>query len=217
MEQIIRNSSSLDWITLVAILCLILLTAAKLINSNRFNELLLLPITNKYFLVHGKNKTIFGAFNILLLIVQILSVSLFLYFLILSFHNEFKTEEKLLYLQIVTSYTLFIGIKFYVEKIIANLFSFDTYLETYLYHKLSYRNLLGIFLLGINILFLYTLPQSLLVLQILVILILFANLLSLFYTYRTHEKFIIDRFFYFILYLCALEISPYLILYKAIV
>jgi len=207
----------MDWITLVVILCLILLTAAKLINSNRFNELLLLPISNKYFLVHGKNRTIFSTFNVLLLLVQILSVSIFLYFLITVFFNEFKTQGVLLYLQIVSYYTLFLGVKFYIEKIIANLFSFDEYLEIYLYHKLSYRNLMGIFLLGINILFLYTLPQSPLLLLILILILLLVNLLSLFYTYRTNEKFIIDRFFYFILYLCALEISPYLILYKAIV
>jgi len=207
----------MDWITLVVILCLILLTAAKLINSNRFNELLLLPISNKYFLVHGKNRTIFSTFNVLLLLVQILSVSIFLYFLITVFFNEFKTQGVLLYLQIVLYYTLFLGVKFYIEKIIANLFSFDEYLEIYLYHKLSYRNLMGIFLLGINILFLYTLPQSPLLLLILILILLLVNLLSLFYTYRTNEKFIIDRFFYFILYLCALEISPYLILYKAIV
>ncbi|OIP51165.1 MAG: DUF4271 domain-containing protein [Flavobacteriaceae bacterium CG_4_8_14_3_um_filter_34_10] len=207
----------MDWITLVVILCLILLTAAKLINSNRFNELLLLPISNKYFLVHGKNRTIFSTFNVLLLLVQILSVSIFLYFLITVFFNEFKTQGVLLYLQIVSYYTLFLGVKFYIEKIIANLFSFDEYLEIYLYHKLSYRNLMGIFLLGINILFLYTLPQSPLLLLILILILLLVNLLSLFYTYRTNEKFIIARFFYFILYLCALEISPYLILYKAIV
>jgi len=140
-----------------------------------------------------------------------------LYFLITVFFNEFKTQGVLLYLQIVSYYTLFLGVKFYIEKIIANLFSFDEYLEIYLYHKLSYRNLMGIFLLGINILFLYTLPQSPLLLLILILILLLVNLLSLFYTYRTNEKFIIDRFFYFILYLCALEISPYLILYKAIV
>lgn len=207
----------MDWITIVVILCLILLTAAKLINSNRFNEFLLLPFSNKYFLVHGKSKSIFSTFNILLLLVQILSVSLFLYFLIAAFFNEFKTQGVLLYIQIITSYTLFIGMKFYVEKIIANLLSFEEHLEIYLYHKLSYRNLMGIFLLGINILFLYTLPQSPLLLLILILILLLANLLSLFYTYRTNENFIIDRFFYFILYLCALEISPYLILYKAIV
>jgi len=104
----------MDWITLVVILCLILLTAAKLINSNRFNELLLLPISNKYFLVHGKNRTIFSTFNVLLLLVQILSVSIFLYFLITVFFNEFKTQGVLLYLQIVSYYTLFLGVKFYI-------------------------------------------------------------------------------------------------------
>ena len=40
------------------------------------------------------------------------------------------------------------------------------------------------------------------------------NAIALFYSYKTNGKLIITNFFYFILYLCALEISPYIILYK---
>jgi len=217
LEQILRNSTTSDWVTGIIILCLVLLTTAKLINGQRFNELFLLPVTNKYFLVHGKNKTIFSTFNNLLLVVQILSFALFIFLLIKNFGNELNVSDGLLYLQIVFAYGLFIGMKFYIEKIIGNLFSFDAQLETYLYQKLTFRNLMGIFLLGINILFLYALPQSRISLIIIIVSIVVINLISLFYSYRTNEKFIMNHFFYFILYLCALEISPYLILYKTVV
>lgn len=43
---------------------------------------------------------------------------------------------------------------------------------------------------------------------------LVINAIALFYSYKTNRKLIITNFFYFILYLCALEISPYIILYK---
>ncbi len=217
MEQIIRNSSTYDWVTLIIIICLVLLTAAKLIHGQRFNELFLLPVTNKYFLVHGKNKTIFSPFNNLLLLVQILSFALFIFILIKNFVGDVNVSDGVLYLQIVFAYGLFIGMKFYIEKIIGNLFSFDAQLETYLYHKLTFRNLMGIFLLAINILFIYGLPQNRAFLLIIIVSIVLANLISLFYSYRTNEKFIMNHFFYFILYLCALEISPYLILYKTVV
>jgi len=43
-----------------------------------------------------------------------------------------------------------------------------------------------------------------------------VNAIALFYSFKTNGKLIITNFFYFILYLCALEISPYIILYKVL-
>ncbi|MDC3229281.1 DUF4271 domain-containing protein [Flavobacteriaceae bacterium] len=39
----------------------------------------------------------------------------------------------------------------------------------------------------------------------------------LFINYKNYRSLIFSNFFYFLLYICALEISPYLILYKVIV
>jgi hypothetical protein len=217
LEQILRNSTIPDWITLLIFCCLILLAFVKWLNSPRFNEFVMLVFTNKYFLVHGKNKNIFTPFNLLLLIVQILSVSLFVIILSSYFFKEIKLNEPLYFVQIAGFFTLFIGLKFYIEKIIANLFSIDIFIDNYLYHKLSYRNLIAIFLLGINMLLLYTLPLSFGLLITIVFLIVAANIFSLIYSYKTYEKLIRGHFFYFILYLCALEISPYFILYKIMV
>lgn len=202
--------------TIVIMTCLVLLAAAKLINPNRFQEFLMLVFTNKYFLVHGKSKEIATPFNIFLFGVQILSVSLFLYLLILAVKPGFAQSTNYLFVLVVSAYTLFIGFKFCIEKIVANLFSIDDLIDSYLYQKLSYRNLFAVFLLAANILFIYSLPENETMMLVFLGIVLLANVLALVYSYRTNEKWIINNFFYFILYLCALEISPYIILYKAV-
>lgn len=217
LDVIIRNTAIPDWITLLIFLCLALVATAKLINASRFNEFIQLIITNKYFLVHGKNSQIFNPFNTLLLLVQIISASLFLFIILVYFKEDISLQNQIVYIQIFGFYTLFIGLKFYIEKIIATLFSVEKYMDTYLYQKLSYKNLIALLLLIFNIILLYTIAPSTYILISMVVIIVVFNIISLGYSYKVQEKLVRGHLFYFILYLCALEISPYFILYKILV
>lgn len=217
MDVIIRNTAIPDWISLLIFLCLALIAAAKLINASRFNEFIQLINTNKYFLVHGKNPQIFNPFNTLLLLVQIISASLFLFIILVYFREDISLQNQIVYIQIFGFYTLFIGLKFYIEKIIATLFSVEKYMDTYLYQKLSYRNLIALLLLVFNMILLYAIAPSTYILIIMVVIIVVFNIISLGYSYKVQEKLVRGHLFYFILYLCALEISPYFILYKILV
>src|SRR5690606_28874261 len=106
--------------------------------------------------------------------------------------------------------------KLYTEKIIASIFSIDTIIDHYLYQKLSYRNLLSILILFANILLIYTFSESKFIVIFIASVVLLINVAMLLYTFKSSEKIITNNLFYFILYLCALEISPYFILYKAV-
>ncbi len=202
--------------TLLVFACFVLMAVAKLLNSQRFNEFIFLIVSNKYFLVQGKNTEIFKPFNVLLLLVQILSVSLFLFLLSTHFFESVTLQNTIIFIQITGFFTVFIGLKFYIEKLIANLFSIDSYINQYLYHKLTYRNLIAILLLVINMLFMYAINADTLAFTLVLVIVLLLNLVSLFYSYKTYEKLISKHLFYFILYLCALEISPYFIIYKIV-
>jgi len=214
LEEIIRNTATPDWITLLIFLCLVLVAGAKLTNTSRFNEFIQLVITNKYFLVHGKNPQVFNSFNNLLLLVQIISASLFLFIFLDFFSEDISLQNQIVFIQILGFYSLFIGLKFYIEKIIATLFSIDKQIDTYLYQKLSYRNLIALLLLVFNVILLYTIAPSKSILFFMVAIIVVFNIISLGYSYKVQEKLVRSHLFYFILYLCALEISPYFILYK---
>ncbi len=216
MIALLQNISVPDWMTLLVFACFVLMAVAKLLNSQRFNEFIFLIVSNKYFLVQGKNTEIFKPFNVLLLLVQILSVSLFLFLLSTHFFESVTLQNTIIFIQITGFFTVFIGLKFYIEKLIANLFSIDSYINQYLYHKLTYRNLIAILLLVINMLFMYAINADTLAFTLVLVIVLLLNLVSLFYSYKTYEKLISKHLFYFILYLCALEISPYFIIYKIV-
>ena len=217
MEQVVRYTDSLDWVTLCLMGCILLFTLAKYLYPKRFQEFVLLFFTNKYFLVHGKNEDIKHPFNILLFVTQVISVSLFLYLFVSLASPKLAQQNSWLYVQICTGYIVFILVKFSIEKIIGEIFSIGGLVNNYLYQKLSYRNLLGILFFIGNLIFYYVVDPNLNILIGVLIFMIVLNAIALFYSYKTSGNLILSNFFYFILYLCALEISPYIILYKALI
>ena len=207
----------MDWVTVTLVFCLLIVTIAKYVYPREFQQFITLPISNKYFLVQGKTQQIFHLFNILLFIVQVFSVSLFIFLFFKVLQPETVQANKYLFIQICTAYSVFVCAKFSVEKIIGTAFSLDPVINSYLFQKLSYRNLISLFLFIINLFLYYIIqPTGTLLLLFTAAIILF-NGIALFYSYKTNRNLIMSNFFYFILYLCALEISPYFILYKTMV
>ena len=214
MDYIGREIVSTDWITLILLGCVVLYSLTKYLYPQRFQEFILLPVTNKYFLVQGKNNEIQHPFNVILFIAQVISVSLFIYLIASTANPEIAAANNWLYVQICTAYAGFILVKYYLEKIVSVVFSLEPLFNQYLYEKISYRNLLAMAIFIGNLVFYYIYPPTLLVLLVFLGILIAINAISMFYSYKTNGKLILRNFFYFILYLCALEISPYFILYK---
>lgn len=217
MDYVARTWENLDWVTLILVGCLLCYSLAKYLYPKRFQEFTLLPVTNKYFLVLGKGDEIQHPFNILLFIPQVLLVSLFAFLVLKSTQENVLESPLLLFIQLCTGYTVFVLSKFMIEKLIGTIFNFETISNKYLYQKLSYRNLLAVFFFVGNLLFYYILEPSLLALLIFIGIIGVLNGITLFYSYKTNSAVIFKQLLYFILYLCALEISPYIILYKVFI
>jgi hypothetical protein len=216
MQYIERYTESSDWITIFLTGCFVLFTVVKYAYPKRFDEFVLLPLNNKYFFVQGKNDDLRNPFNLLLFVAQVISVSLLIFFL-LDFKNpELKATNPWLYVQICSAYTIFILVKFSIEKIVGSIFSIDAIVNSYLYQKLSYRNLLGIVVFIGNLIFFYVTEPSMTFILIFLGFLLILNCFALLNSYKSFGKKIKGNFFYFILYLCALEIAPYLILYKTL-
>ena len=195
--------------------CFVLFALSKYFYPKRFHEFSLLPINNQYFFAHGKNDELNHPFNMMLFVGQIICVSIFVYMLFGVFNPSETQNNKWLFIQILTGYSVFVLIKFSLEKIIGSIFSLDDIINEYLYQKLSYRNLLGILFFIGNLFFLYAFPPSAAALVVFASIIVLLNAIALLYSYKKKGKLIMDNFFYFILYLCALEIAPYIILYKS--
>ncbi len=215
MEFNERLIDSNDWATYMLVACFVLFALSKYFYPKRFHEFSLLPINNQYFFAHGKNDELNHPFNMMLFVGQIICVSIFVYMLFGVFNPSETQNNKWLFIQILTGYSVFVLIKFSLEKIIGSIFSLDDIINEYLYQKLSYRNLLGILFFIGNLFFLYAFPPSAAALVVFASIIVLLNAIALLYSYKKKGKLIMDNFFYFILYLCALEIAPYIILYKS--
>ena len=168
-------------------------------------------------MVQGRADIIQHPFNMMLFANQVIAVSLFLLVFISKYKPAIMDAPLLSFVQIAAIYGCFILAKVCLEKIIATSFKAEPWINQYLYQKLTYRNLIGIMLWILNVILYYVWNPEVSVLLIVVAAILILNAISLFYSYKTNEGVIFRNFFYFILYLCALEISPYVILFKVFV
>ena len=208
-----RIIESLDWVTLIIVGCIIVIAILKVIYPKRFNDFIRLPVSNNYFLAKGKSEELRHPFSILLFIIQLISISLF----INLFFLEKGKANVLLFLQILFVVFVFIIVKTSIEKMIGAIFSIEKLIDHYIYEKLSYRNFLSLLLIIANLIFYFSIKPDLNILLILTGILFLGNMLILSYSYKNYRSLIFSNLFYFLLYICALEISPYLILYKAFI
>ena len=208
-----RIIESLDWVTLIMVGCILIIAILKVIYPKRFNDFIRLPVSNTYFLAKGKSEEVRHPYSILLFVIQLISTSLFvnLFFLEKGKANVF------LFLQILFVVFVFIIVKTSIEKMIGAIFSIEKLIDHYIYEKLSYRNFLSLLLIIINLIFYFSIKPDLNILLIITGILFLVNMLILSYSYKNYRSLIFSNLFYFLLYICALEISPYLILYKAFI
>jgi hypothetical protein len=207
-----RSIENLEWITIILVSCFCLLAILKVVHPKRFGEFILLPMSNKYFLVQGKNDLLTHPFNVILFIIQIANVSLLIYLIVKPPENN----SFIFYVYIVLFYSVFMIVKMLLEKIVGTLFSIETLINKYLYHKLTYLNLFSLLLFILNIFIFYLIEPSKSIIIIIGLSFFVLNLIYIIYSYKKYRSLIFGNFFYFILYLCALEISPLLLLYTVI-
>ncbi|NJW53015.1 DUF4271 domain-containing protein [Salinimicrobium oceani] len=216
MEAIERYTVSQDWITLLLVLAFVLLVVAKYVFTQRFSHFTMLFATDKYLLLKGKDPNLFHPFNILFFVINVISVGLFIYVFYLTFVEVVPERPKILFLRIITAYTAFVLLKFSLEKIIADVVSVNQKMNYYLFYKLSYRNFISLALLPVCIFLIYVLEPTKTLLFVVLGIILLMNFITLLSVFRKNSQYIFNNWFYFILYLCALEIGPYYILYKTV-
>ncbi len=207
--RIIENK---DWATALFILSFVLIAMTKSIFENRFNEFSRLIISDKYLKVYKDSSQMMSWFTVFLFVVQLISFSFFIHMILYQFGNVLKTDW-LVYTQIFTFLTVYILSKYLIEKIIAIAFDIEEFAEQYNLQKVSYRTYIGIFLLPINCFLFYydAFPRVFLLVFIFIVLII--NLFTYLVTLKNYQNILLGNLFYFILYLCALEIAPYYFMY----
>ncbi len=208
MEVIYRSVDSLDWITLIIFSSLLLLTLSKYLFKGMFSNFIILPFNNKYVTLYNKKGKLFNWFHLLLTIFQLVNFSLFIFL-----SKNILSSEGFGSYPVVFFAALGILIGFLLVKMgiqMANGFVFDAneLVSGLIFNKLSYFNYSSCIAFLANIILTYILKDSKPVVYISIFCIFFVNGIGLVNALRNHQKLISINFFYFILYLCALEIAP---------
>lgn len=216
LEAIERYTSSNDLLTLIILLVLLLLVMAKKLFQPRYEDFLSLITSGKYMVIKSREHKALYGFNVLMLIIHILSISLFLYILFRAFVTSNIETPGMILLRIITGYSFFVLLKIFVEKIIANVFDIDNYIDNYLFQKHTYRNFISLILFPLSIFLVYTDNIGNVIFYVILGFIFLAIIYTFYRIIIKNEGLVSRNWFYFILYLCALEITPYIILYKLI-
>jgi len=201
-----------DWATILFVVSLVLVAVTKSVFENRFSEYLRLIVSDKYIKVYRDSSHLMSGFNIALFVVQLISLAFFIQ-LILSYFGYAHKTDWILFIQIITFLGVFILSKFLIEKIIATSFNIEEFTEQFNLQKVSYRTYIGLLILPIDIVLFYNDSPSKTLIFILIAIVLIINMITYLISLKNYQNLLLGKIFYFILYLCALEIAPYYFMY----
>jgi hypothetical protein len=208
-ERILVNK---DWATVLFVLAIAVIALNKSVFSIRFNEFIKLGYSDKYNKVYKDTNNLLSWFTISMFVIQLISFSFFI-LLMLSYFNYTKIDNYITYIQIVTFLFVFILSKFLIEKIIGTAINSESLVDKFNLVKVNYRAFLGFILLPINIVLYYNSWPIKEVFYIILSVFLLYNVFTYYFLVKTYQKTILSKLFYFILYLCTLEIAPYYFMY----
>lgn len=208
-----RLISSSDWATLLFILSFALLTVNKNVFALRFYDYIRLIYSDKYLKIYKDPSNLKSWFTISMFVIQLISYS-FIIHISLSYLDYSELHSFLDFINVFNVLTFFILGKYLIEKIISNFFDIEDFIEQYNLIKVNFRTYLGLLILPISMFLFYYKTQEINIIYAVFAIILIANIIMYTFILKNHQKFISNHILYFILYLCTLEIAPYLLVYK---
>jgi hypothetical protein len=212
MEAIDRIIVSKDWITILLLLIVFLIVIAHFVNQKRLQRILSLPFNKLYLLNYTCQPSHF--FNILFFTISSFTYSLFIYLLLKNSSFEGLSDAPISYIEVLVLIVLFWVFNFFLGLFIAYLFEIVSIYRRVVFVKKSYYFSGSLYVLMLMIIYIYFFNSTGVFFSF--VLVLFSILLLLRYIHFiiTFQKQISSHLFYYILYLCALEIAPLLIAVK---
>ncbi|WP_445731781.1 DUF4271 domain-containing protein [Mariniflexile sp.] len=198
------------------VVSLVVIALAKLTSPKRFNDFVTVLGNSKYLKIYAREQKFLDRFDALLFTNLIISLSLFSY-IVYGFFTETRVISVDTMFKLSFGICVYILIKVFVERLIGSLMEIDEMIDQYLFQKISYKNYLGLVLIPVNAFLLFSFKPTLTFFYVIVILLFIVIITGLITSIKAYQSLIKHNFFYFILYLCALEIAPGIILYKVFI
>ncbi|MDP6921534.1 MAG: DUF4271 domain-containing protein [Lutibacter sp.] len=213
-SNIIRENN--DLITGVFSLTLIILAALKVLFGARLSANCTHFLPQNYLSTYNleRNST-FNLFQGLMFLLQLLVLSAFslLTGLVLGYpviHPE-PAFSMLFFLLVLMGY---LGIRYLVGFLLSVVFDLRKLHEKIVYEKMNYRNNLILWILPMVVPAFYIKSSQEFLVKMTVSVLLTLYLFRYALLVSNNKKVIVNNLFYFILYLCALEVAPLMIILK---
>ncbi len=205
-----------DWIVLVFFVIFSLLTVLKISFEDRLYQTITLFFSKKNLSIYfNKEKiNVFNLFQSLFFLVQLLIISLLFYVLIGYFKTFFQPLNFKTYTLILLGVILYFGFRFVLGFSLAYVLNLTNVYKKILFEKINYFNALILWIIPPLLFLIYTDKNQNLFLWITIILLVILLILRYGLILNNNKYLIFKNLLYFILYLCALEIAPLLIILK---
>lgn len=210
MEVIVRHTYSSDWISFIYLAIFILIVSAKYINTNEFYLFFKFDFLKSYFAEKKRLKHQIIWFDLILFIItaSVISLSLMQSKALETDYNIGSFARIGLFLSTV------ILVKSILEVFVGLIIKKSYFITNYVLFKIASLGYTSLFILPLSAVLTYN--KSLTKELSLIIFVLFALVNIVFignYLYR-QRKHLLQDWYYFILYICSLEIAPLIISYK---
>jgi len=207
----IRDYILFDGFTIIILLNIIIVTIAKTLNNSKFKQFLLIYLNNSFLKFSSNDNSFLSSFNSLLNVNYIISLSVYISILISynlhGFNNNFEIS---IFFTTLLFIVAFIYTKYLIEILIGWAFNIRKFVVSFNLQKNSFNKLIGIIMILLNSLAIYSFPNSVTFTKISIFLVISLYLVGLYKVIRLNDNLILSNMFYFILYLCTLEIVPIL-------
>ena len=200
-----------DIYTTIIVACLAIIVGAKYLKPQRFIDILRLLGNSNYLRIYFKDHKFLDPFDIILFLNFCLNgmlISLLAYIQLVK-----KIDiDIVLFLKLSVVFGAVVLVKILIELGIGYLFDIQKIFHSYVFQQVSFFNFLGIILLPLNSLLIFGVPNNRFLLTFILSISGLILLIGMLKSIKFYQKLLINNLFYFILYLCTLEIGPYILL-----
>lgn len=217
-EGLDRISVTDDWITLVLVIVLILITLLKNNYNDQFSKLFSLLYSEKYYTDYIKTvPLLFNGFHFIFFFVINFNISLLILFIFEAYYPIYFENSLFFFTQIFSLSILYLTIRYFLGLLLSNIFDISESQKYFTFLKISNLALISLLIYPLLILMNYSVGffhTFLIVFSLIIIIILF---IMRYFIIIKNEKLSFNNLFYLFLYLCALELAPFIVIYKLFV
>jgi hypothetical protein len=217
-EGLERITSTSDWVTIFFLVVLTLISILQFNFNERFSKLFSLIYSDKYYTDFIKTRPLnFNIFHLIFFFVVLFNISMLLFFVFKTYKPSIYHSELSFYLKINIAVFTFFALRYLAGRMIAGIFNLSEEQSYFTFLKMSNLCLISVLILPLLILSNYSSGFFHKFLINFTVVASVGITLFRYFVVIKNEKLGFNNLFYLFLYLCALELSPLIVVYKLFV